>query len=500
MKKALIGIIVLLVFSSSTSVFAETIVFKWGTKVQAEIIAKTNEYIKIKADGVELVYRLEDIQTIDGQAPVLVKDVSGSTPFQSKAFPVSPQDIFQRISPAVVYITTQTLTGEQYLGSGFIVDSQGVVMTNYHVIQGVQNLSVQLKDGSSYPAQDVIYYDVNQDVFIFTIPAQNLPTIPLGDSRAISIGETIFCIGNPLGLEYSFSDGLLSGVRDFQNLKWLQFTAPISPGNSGGPLINRQGEAIGMVTFLMLGGQNLNFALAINEIKPFISNSAQMSLADFTKSTLGIDNLDALKEEYLAGTTDESLNPFVGTFEISYSENPISKTSYRGEVFIAKTVDTYKLFWKFPNSIPYKGVGIAADNLLCVGWSVNEYNSIVVYKVEQGKLYGRWATTGSGVIAQEDLLGPEGLNGTYQIVNSSKPQGGSYTGSVFIKKLGKVYYLEWMLPNETYSGVGILQDNLLIVGRNCAVVYYHTKGNELVGRWAIFGADDIGRETLIKNP
>ena len=188
MKKALIGIIVLLVFSSSTSVFAETIVFKWGTKVQAEIIAKTNEYIKIKADGVELVYRLEDIQTIDGQAPVLVKDVSGSTPFQSKAFPVSPQDIFQRISPAVVYITTQTLTGEQYLGSGFIVDSQGVVMTNYHVIQGVQNLSVQLKDGSSYPAQDVIYYDVNQDVFIFTIPAQNLPTIPLGDSRAISIG------------------------------------------------------------------------------------------------------------------------------------------------------------------------------------------------------------------------------------------------------------------------------------------------------------------------
>ena len=313
--KKLIGLIIILLLAGlcfPAFTFAEAIVFKWGTKVEAKIIEKTDDHIKIESEGTTLIYRLEDIKSIDGKAPSTFKDTPASTYIKA------PKDIFQSISPAVVYITTQTVAGEDYLGSGFIVDSRGVIVTNYHVIQSAKEINVKLKDGKIYPVTDIIYYDTRRDVCILKINAQNLPSISLGDANALQIGETIYSIGNPLGLEYSFSDGLLSGIRDFQDLKWLQFTAPVSPGNSGGPLINPQGQAVGIVTSQLARGQNINFALAINEIKPYITATPKMTFKEFVDAVSQADYYIMQGNKYLfQHSFDQAIIYFQKALEIS---------------------------------------------------------------------------------------------------------------------------------------------------------------------------------------
>ena len=254
------------IFSIITYSYPETIKFKSGKTLDAKIIEKTDKYIKVNISGIPVTYYLEDIEAIDGNLIFVQKQTPSTSTTKT------PKDIFKDISPAVVYILNKTLTGDKYLGSGFIIDKEGVIITNLHIMRGAKDVSVKLKDGKTYPVSGIIYYDANRDLCIFKINAKDLPTVKLGDSNNISIGEKVYCIGNPLGLEYSFSDGLLSGIRDLNNIKYLQFTAPVSPGNSGGPLINPQGEVVGIVTFLIEKGQNLNFALAINEIKPYLNN------------------------------------------------------------------------------------------------------------------------------------------------------------------------------------------------------------------------------------
>lgn len=193
-----------------------------------------------------------------------------------------------------------------------------------------------------------------------------------------------------------------------------------------------------------------------------------------------------------------------GTYTITLGLNP-SKTTYKGTVDITDIAQTYKLIWKIPVSPVYGGIGIIIDNILCVGWSSGGDYGVVVYKVEGGNLKGKWAILGSDAIGSEDLEGPAGLNGVYKIVNSFSPQKGQgYMGTVTINKNGEVYLVNWTLPSESYSGIGILEDNLLIVGwgvgHYVGVVYYRIKDGTLLGRWAIPEETKIGIENLLKTP
>lgn len=497
----LITITLLIAFSFPHTAFTETIVFKWGNKVEARIVEKTDEYIKLETGGVQLIYRLEDIQSIDGKSPFLLsKEASSETSGQIPGSTKTSKDIFQAISPAVVYISTQTLNAEESLGTGFIVDTSGIVVTNYHLVHAARKIEVKLKDGSTYPVTSIVYFDPdpNRDISILKIDGQNLPVVPLGDSDYLQVGEKIYCIGNPLGLEYSFSDGMLSGIRDLEGVKWLQFTAPIAPGNSGGPIINSKGEVMGMTTFLVRAAQNLNFALAINEIKPFISTIPKMSVEEFTTHTSPLSS-------YFMPGTELSQEGLSGIYNITYALNPSNNIPYAGNVYIAKEGQTYRLLWEFLGSIPYEGVGVVMDNTLCVGWSnLGGGYGVVVYKVAQGSLKGKWTTPALGGLAGiEDLEGPTGLNGVYKIVNSLNPQTNQgYSGSVTINREGEVYLLNWTLTSEAYSGVGILQDDLLIVGwgvgQNVGVVGYQIQDEKLLGRWAIPGVTAMGTEHLSK--
>jgi hypothetical protein len=127
---------------------------------------------------------------------------------------------------------------------------------------------------------------------------------------------------------------------------------------------------------------------------------------------------------------------------------------------------------------------------------------VVVYRVSGGKLSGRWATGGSASdVGTEDLEGPEGLSGTYKVVSSKTPKGGSYTGTVTITPAGGTHTVQWNLSTQSFSGVGIRQGDLFIVGwgeagKGAGVVSYQVSGSTLTGVWAVPGGTQLGNESI----
>ncbi len=213
---------------------------------------------------------------------------------QPSATVTSPQDknsveIFKEVAPSVVYITTQKHNGESGIGSGFIVRSDGVILTNYHVISGAQEVTIRLNDGRVLPVISIIEFNRLKDICVFKIDSVGLPTISLADSNRFERGQKIYVIGNPLGLEYTISDGLLSGDQNLGYMRQFQISAPISSGNSGGPLINTRGEVMGIIFSTAVAGQNVNFAIPINEAKPFIKDDERMPFSEFVKKVTPAD-------------------------------------------------------------------------------------------------------------------------------------------------------------------------------------------------------------------
>jgi S1-C subfamily serine protease len=159
-------------------------------------------------------------------------------------------------------------------GSGFIVDGNGLILTNSHVVDGADQVSVLLKDGRRLEGR-VLGEDPVTDVAVVKVEATNLPTVSLGNSEQLQPGEWAIAIGNPLGLDNTVTAGIISatgrssaaiGVGD-RRVGFIQTDAAINPGNSGGPLLNERGEVIGMNTAIISGAQGLGFAVPINTAK-----------------------------------------------------------------------------------------------------------------------------------------------------------------------------------------------------------------------------------------
>ncbi|MEO1094292.1 MAG: HhoA/HhoB/HtrA family serine endopeptidase [Cyanobacteria bacterium J06638_28] len=160
---------------------------------------------------------------------------------------------------------------ERGTGSGFIIDSAGVILTNAHVIEGADRVIVTLKDGREFPGE-VVGTDPLTDIAVIQVDASDLPTVTLGDSEQLRPGEWAIAIGNPLGLDNTVTAGIISAtgrssaqiqVPD-KRVSFIQTDAAINPGNSGGPLLNEFGEVIGVNTAIIGGAQGLGFAIPIN--------------------------------------------------------------------------------------------------------------------------------------------------------------------------------------------------------------------------------------------
>ncbi|RJQ48871.1 MAG: tetratricopeptide repeat protein, partial [Nitrospiraceae bacterium] len=189
--------------------------------------------------------------------------------------------IFKENSKAVVVVMTLDEKGEAISqGSGFIVRPDGAIVTNYHVISNAKDIKVKVGD-KVLDVEGLIHVDKENDLIIMKIKGKKLPIVKIGDIEKVAVGEKVYVISSPKGFENTISDGILSGKRErnvdtkqgFTSLEEismrtiLQITAPISPGSSGGPVFNENGEVIGVATFLLKEAQNLNFAMPVNLIK-----------------------------------------------------------------------------------------------------------------------------------------------------------------------------------------------------------------------------------------
>ena len=185
----------------------------------------------------------------------------------------APQ-IAEKTLAATVYLEMQDSKGLLLgFGSGFFVRNN-LIATNYHVIEGAARGTAKLVGKfTTYTIEGVTATDKTNDLALLKVTAPGIKPLPLGNSTDVKIGETVYVAGNPKGLEGTFSNGIISSLRDKNTKERLQMTAPISPGSSGGPVLNSKGEVIGVSFMTLVGGQNLNFAIPSRYLTELLTQS-----------------------------------------------------------------------------------------------------------------------------------------------------------------------------------------------------------------------------------
>lgn len=212
--------------------------------------------------------------------------------FDTESEALSATEAYNKVAPAAVVVSTKSVTQGYFMntqevegiGSGFIINEEGYILTNYHVIQGAQEISVTLSNDVTTTAQ-VVNYDENQDVAMIKITDESVEipaTVELGDSDALQPGEEVIAIGTPLSTELSstVTKGIISAtsrsvaVESGVTMNLLQTDAAINAGNSGGPLVNTKGEVVGINTSKISGEavEGIGFSIPINDIKDKIES------------------------------------------------------------------------------------------------------------------------------------------------------------------------------------------------------------------------------------
>jgi len=192
----------------------------------------------------------------------------------SPAYSQTPQEIARKAFGSTVLLVMEDANGQPLsLGSGFFVRN-GEIATNLHVVEGgARGYAKLVGEKTKFDIEGVTAVDPVRDLVLLRIPADRSQVLPLGNSDAVQVGESVFAVGNPQGLEGTFSQGIVSSIREVGADKLLQITAPISPGSSGGPVLNAKGEVIGVSVATFRGGQNLNFAIPAAYLKQLLTKS-----------------------------------------------------------------------------------------------------------------------------------------------------------------------------------------------------------------------------------
>lgn len=190
------------------------------------------------------------------------------------AYAQTAQEIARKAFASTVLLVMEDTNGQPLsLGSGFFV-RDGEIASNLHVVEGAARGYAKLVgQKTKYNIEGISAIDPERDLVVLKISAAQSQTLSIGNSEAVQVGESIYAVGNPQGLEGTFSQGIVSSIREIGSDKLLQITAPISPGSSGGPVLNSKGEVIGVSVATFRGGQNLNFAIPSNYLKPLIGKS-----------------------------------------------------------------------------------------------------------------------------------------------------------------------------------------------------------------------------------
>lgn len=182
------------------------------------------------------------------------------------------QEIARKAFGSTVLLVMEDANGQPLsLGSGFFV-SDGEIASNLHVVEGAaRGYAKIIGQNAKYDIEGITAVDPERDLVVLEISGARAGALALGNSESVQVGETVYAVGNPQGLEGTFSQGIVSSIRKVGPNILLQITAPISPGSSGGPVLNGKGEVIGVSVATFRGGQNLNFAIPSNYLKALVT-------------------------------------------------------------------------------------------------------------------------------------------------------------------------------------------------------------------------------------
>jgi S1-C subfamily serine protease len=210
--------------------------------------------------------------------------------------------VYRKALPSVVNITSTAVAfdffygavPQQGAGSGFVIDGEGHILTNYHVVENARQVEVTTSDKKKYKAQ-IVGTDPAHDLAVIQIPARDVPRAEIGDSKNVMVGQKVFAIGNPFGLSGTMTRGIISSIRSVRGPRGfideaIQTDAAINPGNSGGPLLNSRGQVIGINSMIFTGGveqsAGIGFAIPINTAKSVLDDLVHLGHARYP--TLGV--------------------------------------------------------------------------------------------------------------------------------------------------------------------------------------------------------------------
>lgn len=261
--------------------------------------------------------------------------------------------VVAEVMPSVVSVTTETVVSsffgqstEYVAGSGILIDDKGYIVTNDHVVEDAQSIYVELADGRTFPA-DIVGTDPLSDLAAIKIDAANLAYICWGDSGSLSVGEWVLAVGNALGEGITATEGIVSRLNVSVDIGGgnilyglIQTTAPVNPGNSGGPLVNMSGEVIGITSVKIVASavEGIGYAISSNEAKPIIEDLIRyghvtypwlgVSVATVTPLLAASENLSvdrgALIAEIVADSPAEVAGLKVGDVIIRFGDQEIS--------------------------------------------------------------------------------------------------------------------------------------------------------------------------------
>ena len=303
------------------------------------------------------------------------------------------EKIAENALAATVYLEMKNINGKTLgIGSGFFVKPNTIV-TNYHVIEGAAKGTAKLVGkNTTYNIEGVTATDKTNDLALLKVNAFGIIQLSLGDSDRVRIGETVYVAGNPKGLEGTFSDGIISSRRDKDTKERLQMTAPISPGSSGGPVLNKKGQVIGISFMTLERGQNLNFAIPSRYLKSLLTRSS-------TSRPIGQSHTSISAATYfLWGNVKYHMGNFQGavsdyTKSISLSPNVHSYfnrglAKYHLGLYSAAVVDYNKVLQRKNDSVrAYVNRGIAKRKLGLINDAISDYDTAILIRPDDFQAY-----------------------------------------------------------------------------------------------------------------
>ena len=431
-------------------------------------------------------------------------------------FPQSFADLSEKVKPAVVNISTETTVKvpgspfkhffgreedpfgdffhrffgdipdrefkRQSLGSGFIIDKDGYIITNNHVVEGADEIKVKAADGREFKAK-VIGRDPKTDLALIKISSvfKDLPTLSLGDSEKMRVGDWVLAIGNPFGLEHTVTQGIISatgrviGSGPYDN--FLQTDAPINPGNSGGPLVNLKGEVIGINTAINPAGQGIGFAIPSNTAKSIISQlkekgsvvrgwigvSVQMITPEIAQAFALKETAGALVGDVVPGGPADSAGLKRGDVILAFNGKDVKKMSdlprLVADTPVGKTVDikvlrenkemTLKITIaeQTEEKLAVQGapaaakLGLTVDNInprWRAQFGLKEATGVVVIEVMQGSAAESSGIAQGDVIKEVDRVPVNKLSDYNEII---RKVAGDKTILLLIKRGGRTFYV-----------------------------------------------------------